>query len=376
MKRVVLTGNGLSVALNTDFSLQTITERFFDRLDDSHSDFIKHHMKNNYNQLDFEEAIASIEQAYDSLKHYNDFLNEENGKNFMTAYKVSNEYFAEHLEAMQNIIYEYTASILDLIDGNVKKDEIDNKLEGFVEWLKDIIDSSDEIDLFTLNFDLLLETILLTYYRSEQFADFHYRGKKWNLIGNEYQFYFGPDRSREFHPENYRNNIRLHHLHGSLSSFKNLDNGRLFKITTESLRENDVYKRIFDMNIIPSIVTGGGKSLKVQQEPFSFYYNEFKKKMVIEAEMCDELYIIGYSFRDDHINKAIAERYKNSRKKNGKQLRVCIIDFANNEQAKKEFVDRVNQALGITSKSGFKYDDERILFGGANAAVDLLASHS
>lgn len=99
-------------------------------------------------------------------------------------------------------------------------------------------------------------------------------------------------------------------------------------------------------------------------------------KMVIEAEMCDELYIIGYSFRGDHINKAIAERYKNSRKRGGKQLRVCIIDFANNEQAKKEFVDRINKALGITSRSGFKYDDERILFGGANAGVELLESHS
>ncbi|HDR8066665.1 TPA: hypothetical protein QCY66_005715 [Bacillus cereus] len=57
-------------------------------------------MKKKYNQLDIEEAIASIEQAYDSLKHYNDFLNKENGKNFMNAYKVSNEHFVEHLETM------------------------------------------------------------------------------------------------------------------------------------------------------------------------------------------------------------------------------------------------------------------------------------
>ncbi|HDR8434269.1 TPA: hypothetical protein QC285_004073 [Bacillus cereus] len=36
----------------------------------------------------------------------------------------------------------------------------------------------------------------------------------------------------------------------------------------------------------------------------------------------------------------------------------------------------LNKALGITSISGFKYNDERILFGEANAAVDLIASHS
>ncbi|MGG3641174.1 hypothetical protein ABES38_07300 [Bacillus gobiensis] len=68
-----------------------------------------------------------------------------------------------------------------------------------------------------------------------------------------------------------------------------------------------MYENIFEQGVIPSIVTGGGKSLKVQQNPFHFYYNEFKKSMVIEDYLCNELYIIGYSFRDDHINKAIVD---------------------------------------------------------------------
>ena len=57
MKRVVLTGNGLSVALNKEFSLEGITKRFFDRLTEEHRTFIEHHMQNKYNQRDFEEAI-------------------------------------------------------------------------------------------------------------------------------------------------------------------------------------------------------------------------------------------------------------------------------------------------------------------------------
>nr|WP_311921508.1 SIR2 family protein [Heyndrickxia sporothermodurans] len=191
-------------------------------------------------------------------------------------------------------------------------------------------------------------------------------------MNDEYRYFFGPDRSKQIHPENYKKNVRLHHLHGSLSSFKDLSDGKLFKVTTGSLRFSDLYKKIFDLNVIPSIVTGGGKSLKVQQEPFNFYYNEFKKKMIVDEQMCEELYIIGYSFRDAHINKAIAERLAETRKKeNPKPLKILIVDYASNEDAKKKFVDRVNIELKIPKKQAFSINDERILFGGANS-ISLL----
>ncbi|HDR4453816.1 SIR2 family protein [Bacillus sp. FSL K6-1338] len=373
MKRVVLTGNGLSVALNSDFSLKSITERFFDRLDGSHREFIKHHMKDNYSQLDFEEAIASIEQVYDSLAHYNGFLIGEKGKNFLDAYKLKNTEFNDHIKAIQTIIHQYTSSILDLIINNVKQKDISDKLQPFVDWLVDTIDSSEKIDLFTLNFDLLLETILLTYYSTDKFADFHFRGKRWSAINNEWQYYFDPDRSKQIHPINYQNNIRLHHLHGSLSSFKDIKSGRLFKITTEALRDSNLYENIFEKGVTPSIVTGGGKSLKVQQNPFQFYYNEFKKSMVIEDDLCDELYIIGYSFRDDHINKTIADRCKIARRKEKpKPFKLVIVDYANDDTSKLEFISRINKALEIPKKHAFQIDSANILFGGANSIKNML----
>jgi len=372
MKRVVLTGNGLSVALNSDFSLKSITERFFERLDETHRDFIKRHMKGGYSQLDFEEAIASIEQVYDSLQDYNNFLEEDNGQKFLTAYGLNNKEFESHINAIQNVIHQYTSSILDLIINNVRKKDIERKLQPFVDWLVESINTSNEIDLFTLNFDLLLETILLTYYNKEQFADFHYKGKKWGAIEGDFQYYFDPIRSKVIHPINYKNNVRLHHLHGSLSSFKDLQTGRLFKITTESLRDNNVYDKIFEYGIIPSIVTGGGKSLKVQQNPFQFYYNEFKKKMMLEGELCEELYIIGYSFRDDHINKAIKERLELSRStKNPKPLNLFIVDYADNDVAKQAFLDRINTELKIPKKHHFSLNSGNVLFGGANSIKNI-----
>lgn len=66
-KIAVLTGNGLSVALCSEFSLQSITNKFFDRLDNDHRTFIEHHMADKYNTNDFEECIATIEKSYDAL---------------------------------------------------------------------------------------------------------------------------------------------------------------------------------------------------------------------------------------------------------------------------------------------------------------------
>ncbi len=372
MKRVVLTGNGLSVALNSDFSLKSITERFFNRLDENHKEFIKHHMKDNYSQLDFEEAIASIEQVYDSLAHYDEFLKGEKGRNFLNAYELNNNEFEHHITAIQTVIHQYTSSILDLIIDNVRQKDISRKLQPFVDWLIETIDLSDEIDLFTLNFDLLLETILLTYYTKDNFADFHFKGKKWGAIDNKRQFYFDPDRSQQIHPANYASNVRLHHLHGSLSSFKDLKNGRLFKITTEALKDSNLYENIFEYGIVPSIVTGGGKSNKIQQNPFHFYYNEFKKRMVIEDDTCNEIYIIGYSFRDEHINKAIAERLKIARRADKPiPVKIVIVDYADNDDLKKEFVSRVNKALKIPKKFALQITSKNILFGGVNSIKDI-----
>ncbi|RAI88120.1 SIR2-like protein [Paenibacillus pabuli] len=372
-RTVVLAGNGLSVALNLDFALPNITRRFFDRLKEEHKAFIEHFMGDHYNQLDFEESIASIEQAYDSLEYYNKFIsNQAYGTRFSQAYGLNVEELQKHIEAIKNVIHEYTASILDLIDGNVQKAEIEERLSGFVSWINFLSEKGGEIDFFTLNFDLLMETILLENIGTDNFTDFHYRGDRWSPIDNKNRYYFNPDRSVQIAGHR---PIRLHHLHGSLSSFKHLDDGRLFKITTESLRSSKLYDNLFDLNIIPSIVTGGGKSVKVQQAPFSFYYNEFKKTMFIEEELCDELIIIGYSFRDDHINDAINERLQLSRRReNPLPLKITIVDYATTDDQKSEFIARINQSLqlGTRTKGRFVENDDRILFNGANSVTELM----
>lgn len=167
MGKVVLTGNGLSVGLNEAFGLENITKEFYSRLSSEHKAFVQHHMDRmqlgEYVQVDFEEAIASIEQVHDSLDSYVNFLlNADEGKRYLEAEGLTVDELKSHLRKIKEIILSYTASIIEIIDGNVRWEQIDDRLSGFVNWLeKELLTKDNEVDLFTLNFDLLLETILL-----------------------------------------------------------------------------------------------------------------------------------------------------------------------------------------------------------------------
>lgn len=374
MKKVILTGNGLSIGLNGAFSLQNITQTFYNNLPDEHKKFIEHHMeriqKGQYIQLDFEEAIASIEQIHDSLNSYVEFLeNTDEGKIYLQSENLNVEELRSHLNVIKQIIVSYSASIAEIIDGNVRWSQIGDKLSGFIAWLRTQISDENQIDFFTLNFDLLLETILLRVVGTEGITDFHIpRG---SLEGVE-RFNFSPQENVNAFG---KRKIRLHHLHGSLSSFKRLEDGRVFKLKTEDIRLKDFYRKLDTSKYFPSIITGGYKSAKIQMSPFNYYYNEFKEKMMDPDNICDELYIIGYSFRDEHINEAIIERLKLSRA-TGEKCRplnkFVIVDYKAEEIDKIEFVDFVNKALDLKSnRTKLSIEKGNFLFDGADSIAQI-----
>lgn len=374
MKKVILTGNGLSIGLNRAFSLQNITQTFYSNLPDEHKKFIEHHMdriqKGQYIQLDFEEAIASIEQIHDSLNSYVEFLEKtDEGKIYLQSENLTVEELRSHLDIIKKIILSYSASIVEIIDGNVSWEQIGEKLSGFINWLLTQIDEDNQVDFFTLNFDLLLETILLRVVGTDRITDFHVPRGYENGVE---KFNFSPqDNLLDFG----RRKVRLHHLHGSLSSFKRLKDGRVFKLKTEDIRLKDFYRRLDPSKYFPLIITGGYKSAKIQMSPFSFYYNEFKVKMMDPDDICDELYIIGYSFRDEHINAAIIERLKLSRSKGIKRRplhRFVIVDFKAEEVDKLEFVNFVNDALNLKSdRTKLSIEKGNFLFNGADSIVQI-----
>lgn len=353
---------------------RTLQKKFYEKLKPEHQKFIQHHMeriqRDKYIQVDFEEAIASIEQVHDSLDSYVSFLkNDKEGKRYLESEGLNAEELQTHLIKIKEIILSYTASIVDIIDGNVHWKQISDKLSGFIRWLQPTLEADDQIDLFTLNFDLLLETILLKIIGTDRFTDFHV--KRGRTEDGQDKFNFDPE---ETNHDFGKRNIRLHHLHGSLSSFKRLNDGKIYKLRTEDIRLSDLYRQIDVSKVFPSIITGGFKSKKIQNSPFNYYYSKFKEKMIDPEEACEELYIIGYSFRDEHINKAISERLKIHRKKGGQPLKkLIIVDYKSNQSDQDQFIDEVNHALDLKSnKTRLQKENGIFIFEGVDAIEKLI----
>ncbi|MEX1028962.1 MAG: SIR2 family protein [Paenibacillaceae bacterium] len=341
---------------------------------------VEHYISDNNDRGDFERCIAHVEKLHDVLHYYQDLLRDDkHGKRYGEVNNLDSTALEKHVKSIRDSNYKFSALIVETIHGYVKHSLIDSKLQGFVKWFTSILNGTNEVDLFTLNYDLLLETILLQIGKGKEFMDFIIKlghGLQ-QLLGNNPRYYFNPG-NRKVMKKAEDCNTRLYHLHGSLSSFKDLNKesmgkgkGTYFKISTEAIQENRFFDKIFDLNIVPSIIAGDRKDDKIQEMPFRFYYEEFMKKMSMEDQLCDKLFIIGYSFRDDHINRMISERLKLSTQIiNPRPLEfLTIVDFATSAEDKAKFIKRINFVLGLEQGAigRFIENDSRILFGGANS---------
>lgn len=81
-KPLFLFGNGLSVALSSEFALRNITTRFIDELDQEDRDFLMQLCggEDGLSFDDFESNFTYLESAYESLVKYNSFIESEVGK--------------------------------------------------------------------------------------------------------------------------------------------------------------------------------------------------------------------------------------------------------------------------------------------------------
>jgi hypothetical protein len=148
---VVLTGNGLSIALNPEFSIPRITEKFLIRFPDEHRAFVEHHMSTNTNKSNFEECIASIEALYDALHAQLDFFKGDVlGNRFVENHGLDLREIQKHEKSIRASIELYMALILEIIYRNVRIDQIRANIPNFVKWLFTIIKSENNVDFIHL----------------------------------------------------------------------------------------------------------------------------------------------------------------------------------------------------------------------------------
>lgn len=368
-KPLFLFGNGLSMALSPDFSLKKITTKFITGLKGEEKAFLSELCggEQNLSFDDFEYNFSLLEDAYGSVKKYKRFIESSTGALFLAKFNLANPDLAKHEAIIKSLYDEYIFQILGLIHGNVTKAAIQQKLGPFCSFLKNQLENCSKGYVFTLNYDLLAETILLEEIGTGKFTDFcsptgHFKGTQ---IA---KYDFDPALNDARYGEDYTSaNIELHHLHGSLSMFYDYQRNKAIKIKSEDILINDVYNTIHKENwtLFPSIITGGGKSLKMNEYPFEFYFRNFKDYSTYGKY--SKLFIVGYSFRDEHVNDMI-KRWMLGVEDYSKGL--LIVDFKKTleeQSAFKKFVREQIKKRPIIPDACFE-------FGGVNAIRDVIGT--
>jgi hypothetical protein len=95
--------------------------------------------------------------------------------------------------------------------------------------------------------------------------------------------------------------IHLHHLHGCLTHFRELETNSVYKIAAADLRAHDIYGRLADAEqsaYVPSVILGSRKVEKSREWPFSQAFVALEGT----ARSAATIVIAGYSFRDDAVN--------------------------------------------------------------------------
>jgi len=359
-KPAFLIGNGLSIALSPEFALKKITEKFIASLDENDRGFLQEISNcagKCLNFDNFEENFTAIEAALDSLIRYRRFMDSDVGRQLRENYSLLDPELEKHEKVIRRIYKNYLSQILQLIHGNVRIDHLKERLHPFIDFFLNKFFTCNEMFVFTLNYDLVVETILLQNIGTEAFTDFCFPAGKLNRTSIP-KFDFNPTRNKEIFdcPER---KLELHHLHGSLSMFYDYERNRAVKLKSADIGIEEIYQKIHNesLPLVPAIITGGGKSDKIVQYPFDFYYRAAKD--LCDSGEASELYIVGYSFRDEHINDLIKRWMKNVEC-------YCdglrIIDYKKSDEERGEFKKFVREV--IVKRPCIP--DDCFQFGGAN----------
>lgn len=360
-KPVFIIGNGLSIALSEDFSLKNITQKFINTMDEKNKKFleqISQTVDREINAINFEENLATLEIALDNITRYCDFLESDIGKTFLEEYSLKDPELYKHEESIRRIYNAYVTCVLNIIYEKVNLSRIKKNIPGFVDFFVDKIKNSEKAYIFTLNYDLLVETILIGEIGKENFTDFCVPSNKYKDFD---KFNFDPASNILLYKKSQK--TELHHLHGSLSLFYNNDNDEIFKLRTHDFMREKFYDKIklYNYNVMPAIITGGKKPEKVFSPPFNYYFGRFNE--ICANNDTTELYVIGYSFKDEHVNKLIVNWINSA--KSSDEKRLYIIDSILKDENIDDYEGKINIYKEIVkSKLKIEIPDECFEFGG------------
>lgn len=252
---------------------------------------------------------------------------------------------------------DLTISVVNNIEKDIKKVIFDklsptvnfDKLCNLVIWLN-YINQEHEKEIFSLNYDLLLEMAL-------EKKDLPYFS---GFIGNVKPF-FVPDSVDDFNGLYVKRSwTKLWKIHGSL----NFKKSKEMKIFIQNYPNNE-YE---DLLIYPSME----KYLSSRKAPFISYLDRLRKYLLTNEKI---MLILGYSFCDDHINDLIINGLNNN-------TRLSIFAFAFDEKTFRKSIDVIglypNVSIYTEKKKFLNRKESEFInngnIGDFNYFVDVLSS--
>ena len=213
------------------------------------------------------------------------------------------------MEQLAQIINYLISDLLFISD--TKIEEAFSRYQAFLDFIVQF----DQVDIYTLNHDVLLEGLL-------QRAGINY-SRGFTTTDSEIQY---EDQPLEVFKNRFTENIRIHKLHGSLDFFRfehYEDKGKMFLqstgeynyFTTSNYRAKHYATRIDpkskkviqDMNfdITPKFITGTNKTDIIDND---IMYSQLLQNFKASVASTEKLLISGYSFGDEHINQELKRR--------------------------------------------------------------------
>ena len=213
---------------------------------------------------------------------------------------------SDYSKIVEGVEQTYQNFIANSIIGDAANGKFNHYLaayNGFVSILSHYVNQGYIIDIYTLNHDLYLESLL---------ALTDLNGNVCNGFGGETKLICGKE-VKEFSLNYFNNSIRIYKLHGSIDvhelSFADSTEKHYIQIVDGYSDDNAfIMDSTQFASILPLFLTGKtSKEKKYKLEPFATMLGEFKNNI----GKAEKLIVIGYSGNDDGINEIIFENYSN-----------------------------------------------------------------
>jgi hypothetical protein len=340
----VVVGNGLSIAVNPDLQLERLTASFLAahaeerQLIDELVAGVD--MGPVVASRDFEGIVAGLQSAEEVITAFMRLAEHFAHPDVQAAARVLNEHRVPEL--IRRLYYAYCAEVLSAI-GEASKTTIPDEVLDFARWLRSQHQQRGEVSIFTLNYDLLMERMLLEEmldlrrHCTDFFSGLEDRQHLIELYPGCYRL-----KGRLFYPQDPPTDrtIHLHHLHGCLTHFQNAA-GDVYKVPSQNLRALDVYGAMARGNVgefSPSIILGSRKAERARDWPFRHAFDALESAVRVAHTVC----IAGYSFRDAAVNERLRSAL-------GAARRIIVCDYAPDHFASEAFSARATSALGISA---------------------------